>query len=166
MYAKLKILVLGYKHGVKSFPGLYCKALQLCDISLEVAPSLPTATRLYRRCLETGHTGKKAVRNRSAFISCNFNTVCKAANRVQCDSLPFAGARTGVKAAAHRGKEGMLTASGAASLPHTAYVMLLMQQPHNIHFSKLYKIRIRGIPNFAVHVQPCSQLFCIHGPAL
>lgn len=42
MYVKLKIPVLSYKH-VKCFPGLYCKALQLCNISLEVAHSLPIA---------------------------------------------------------------------------------------------------------------------------
>lgn len=34
---------------------------------------------------------------------------------VQCDTLLFPGAQAGVKAAARRGKEGMLTASGAAS---------------------------------------------------
>lgn len=91
MYAKLKIPVLSYKHAVKCFPWLYCKGLQLCNISLEVAHSLPTATGAYRRYLETGHTGIKALRSRSAFISCNFNTACKAANRVQHDTLPFPG---------------------------------------------------------------------------
>lgn len=43
MCVKLKIPVLSYRHVVKCFPGLYWKALQLCNIPLEVAHSLPAA---------------------------------------------------------------------------------------------------------------------------
>lgn len=110
MYLKLKIPVLRYKHMVKCFPGLSYKALQLCNISLEVAHSSYSHRWCTGGCLETVHTGIKAVRSSSAFISFNFHTVCKAANSVQWDTLPFPGAQAGIKAAAHGGKEGMLTA--------------------------------------------------------